>query len=195
MILRSETMPYQRILPLAAFLLSGCSLLPQQEFFTPPPAGAEVAMLRIMGSTESNALYQMDNGKLRGGLIRESSLVLRNTQDQGMPRVSGKEATYTSDYFETPVYAGRKTTVYHSYNRGKNRCMNIVSFVPEQGHYYQLSQAVDLKMYRCRAWPNELVKDAGGQWVLKPIANVTYGNKYLPQDGGWQKMVRLVTEE
>jgi len=73
--------------------------------------------------------------------------------------------------------------------------MNIVSFVPEKGHYYQLSQAVDLKMYRCRTWPNELVKNADGQWVLKPIANVTYGNKYLPQDGGWQKMVRLVSEQ
>lgn len=188
-------MNYQQLFPLSVFLLSGCSLLPQQEFFTPPPAEAEVAGLRIMGSTESSALYQMEDGKLRGGLIRKSNWVLRNTQDLGMPKVSGKEATYTSDYFETPVYAGRKTTVYHSYDRGKNRCVNIVSFTPEKGHYYQLSQAVDLKMYRCRAWPNELVKDASAQWVLKPIANVTYGNQYLPQDGGWQKMVRRVTEQ
>lgn len=186
-------MHYRWMFALSALWLSGCSLLPQQEFFTPPPADAEVAGLRIMGSTESSALYQMENGKLRGGLIRKSSLILRNTQDQGMPKVNGKEETYTSDYFETPVYAGRKTTVYHSYQRGKNRCMNIVSFVPEKGHYYQLSQAVDLKMYRCRAWPNELVQDARGQWGLKPIASVTYGNKYLPQDGGWQAMVPLVT--
>ncbi|MTD27493.1 hypothetical protein [Erwinia sorbitola] len=186
-------MHYQRILPLAGLLLSGCSLLPQQEFFTPPPADAEVAGLRIMGSTESSALYQMENGKLRGGLIRKSEWVLRNTQDRGMPKVSGKEAAYSSDYFETPVYAGRKTTVYHSYARGKNHCMNIVSFVPEKGHYYQLSQVVDLKMYRCRASADELVKDAAGQWVLKPVANLTYGNKYLPQDGGWQAMTRRVS--
>ncbi len=187
-------MSIQRLLPLT-LLLGGCALLPQQEFFTPPPTGAEIAHLRIMGSTESNALYQEDNAKLRGGLIRESNWILRNTQDQGMPKVSGKEASYTSDYFETPIYAGRKTTVYHSYNRGKNRCMNIVSFVPEKGHYYQLSQSVDLKMYRCRPAPYELVKNTDGLWVLKPIADVVYGNKYLPQDGGWQKMVRLVSEQ
>lgn len=183
---------YHLLLPL---LLSGCSVWPRLEYFTPPPAGENTAWVRIMGSTESNALYQYDGDKRSGGLIRESVFILTNTQDRGMPKVSGKESAYTSDYFETPVIAGLKTTVYHAYKGAKDDCMNIVTFVPEKGHYYQLSQAVDLKNYRCSARPNELIKDAHGQWILKPLTDVTYGNKYLPQDAGWQKMVRLVSEQ
>lgn len=140
-----------------------------------------------MGSTESNALYQEQNGKRSGGLIRKSIVILTNTQDRGMPKVSGKESAYTGDYYETPVIAGLKTTIYHTYVGARDRCINITTFVPEKGHYYQLSQAVYLHNFRCIARPNELIKNAQGQWTLKPLTNVTYGNKYLPQDGGWQK--------
>lgn len=176
------------VVPLLLASASGCSQFPHHSFFTPPPAGGDTAMVRIVGGTELASIEQEVNGQLTGGLVRSSEFVLTNTQNRGMPVAEGRDKTTWSDYYETPVVAGQKTSIGLAYEGGKNTCSSIMNFVPKKGHYYQFSLQIDLRLRQCRGLPYELVKDAQGQWQLERIKEVTWGGKYAHEDANWQKM-------
>lgn len=175
----------------AALLLvlsGGCSQFPHHSFFTPPAAGADTAWVRIVGGTELASIEQEVDGQRTGGLVRSSEFILTRTQDLGMPVDGAKDKSSWSDYYETPVVAGRKTSIGLAYDNGNDRCSSIMNFVPQKGHYYQFGLQVDLRLRQCRGLPYELVKDEQGQWTLKRQKDVVWGGRYAHEDENWQKM-------
>lgn len=169
-------------------LSSGCSQFPHNRFFTPPAAGPDTAWVRIVGGTERAAIEQEVDGQTVGGLVRSNEFVLTHTQDQGMPVASEQKKASWRDFYETPVIAGRKTSISLVYSGGNNHCSSIMNFVPQKGHYYQFGLEVDLRLLQCRGLPYELIKDAQGQWQLQRIKDVTWGGKYAHEDANWKKM-------
>ncbi|WP_295475653.1 hypothetical protein [uncultured Pseudomonas sp.] len=175
----------------AALLLvsaSACSQFPHHSFFIPPAAGPDTAWVRIVGGTELASIEQELNGQTTGGLVRSSEFVLTHTQDLGMPVASGHDKSNWSDYYETPVVAGRKTSIGLAYEGGINRCSSIMTFVPQKGHYYQFGLQVDLRLRQCRGLPYELFKNEQGQWQLERQKDVVWGGRYAHEDENWQKM-------
>lgn len=178
----------QSAITLLLVLSSGCSQFPHHAFFTPPDAGPDTAWIRIVGGTEQASIQQEKDGQPTGGLVRSSEFVLTETQDRGMPVASGQNKSSWSDYYETPVIAGRKTSIGLVYKGANNQCSSSMSFVPQKGHYYQFGLQVDLRLRQCRGLPYELVKDAQGNWTLQRIREVIWGGKYGHEDANWQKM-------
>ncbi|WP_241488292.1 hypothetical protein [Winslowiella iniecta] len=162
---------------------AGCALLPNNRFFTPPPASADAPWLRVVDNTEQTSIYQTLNGQRSGGLIRSSEWVLQNTQDRGMPKASGED--YNIDYYETPLVAGVETAVENVYVEGKHQCLISARFTPEQGKKYQFRLESDTLNFRCRVHAAEVVKDNHGMWSLKPLQNVRYSAK---EGSGWHPM-------
>lgn len=166
-----------------AALASGCSILPNNSFFTPPAEKDDSPWVRIVDNTEQTSIYQTLNGTRNGGLVRSSEWVLQNTRDRGMPKVSGE--TYDIDYYETPLVPGLETAIVNVYVEGKYSCLVTARFVPEKGRKYQFQLESDTLRYRCRVQASELVKDSDDQWRLVPLQNVRYGAK---EGNGWHPM-------
>lgn len=181
----------QTAVSLLLVVSSGCSQFPHHSFFTPPAAGPDTALVRIVGGTELASIEQEQDGQRTGGLVRSSEFILTNTQDRGMPVASDQNKSSWSDYYETPVIAGRKTKIGLVYKGANNLCSSSMSFVPQKGHYYQFGLQVDLRLRQCRGLPYELTKDAQGNWTLQRIKEVIWGGKYGHEDANWQKMPDL----
>lgn len=180
----------------AALLLvlsAGCSQFPHHSFFTPPAAGPDTAWVRIVGGTELASIEQQFNGQRIGGLVRSSEFILRRTQDMGMPVDSEQDKSTWSDYYETPLVAGRKTSISLAYKSANDRCSSTMTFVPQKGHYYQFGLQVDLRLRQCRGLPYELISNKQGQWTLKRQKDVVWGGKYGHEDEHWQKMPDSLT--
>ncbi len=175
-------------LPLLLMLSSGCSLFPHNQFFKPPAPSPAMAWVRIVGATELASIQQENQGQYDGGLVRSSEFILTHTRQAGMPVASGQDTSSWSDYYESPVIAGRKTRIGLVYNGSNNRCSSSMSFVPQKGHYYQFGLQVDLRLRQCRGLPYELTQNAQGQWQLERIKDVDWGGKYGHEDANWQKM-------
>ncbi|GFM88852.1 hypothetical protein PSCICO_42510 [Pseudomonas cichorii] len=173
---------------LLLMLSSGCSQFPHNRFFTPPAAGPDTAWVRIVGGTERASIEQELNGQRTGGLVRSSEFILTRNQDLGMPVDSEQDKSTWSDYYETPVIAGRKTSIGLSYHGPDNLCSSTMTFVPQKGHYYQFGLQVDVRLRQCRGLPYELIKNEQGQWRLQRQKDVIWGGKYGHEDENWQKM-------
>ncbi|MEF9675807.1 MULTISPECIES: hypothetical protein [Pectobacterium] len=170
-------------LAILASLSSACSIMPNNDFFVPASQDADSAWVRIIDNTEQTSIYQTLNGKRTGGLIRSSEWVLQNTQDRGMPKVSGEK--YDIDYYETPLVAGVETAIVNVYVESKYSCLITTRFIPEKGKNYQFQLEADTLNYQCRAHASEIVKDSNGQWKLVPLQNVRYSAK---EGNGWHPM-------
>lgn len=178
----------QTTLSLLLVATSGCSQFPHHSFFTPPAPGPDTASVRIVGGTELASIQQENEGQLTGGLVRSSEFMLTHTQDGGMPVASGQDKASWSDFYETPVIAGRKTRIGLVYHGSNNQCSSSMTFVPQKGHYYQFGLQVDLRLRQCRGLPYELTKNTRGEWQLQRISDVVWGGKYGHEDANWQKM-------
>ncbi|WP_230458219.1 MULTISPECIES: hypothetical protein [Pectobacterium] len=178
-------MKFVQLTNLAAItiLASGCSIMPNNSFFIPPAEKTDSPWVRIVDNTEQTSIYQTLNGKRTGGLIRSSEWVLQNTQDRGMPKVSGEK--YDIDYYETPLVAGIETAIVNVYVESKYSCLITTRFIPEKGKNYQFQLEADTLNYQCRAHASEIVKDSNGQWKLVPLQNVRYSAK---EGNGWHPM-------
>ncbi|WP_204524158.1 hypothetical protein [Corticimicrobacter populi] len=170
-------------LAVMAALVSGCSIWPNNSFFSPPAEKDDSPWVRIVDNTEQTSIYQTLNGTRIGGLVRSSEWVLQNTRDRGMPKVSGEK--YDIDYYETPLEPGLETAIINVYVEGKYSCLVATRFVPEKGKKYQFQLEADTLRYQCRVQASELVKDSDGQWKLVPLQNVHYGAK---EGNGWHPM-------
>lgn len=164
-----------------AMTTSGCAIFPNHTFFTPPASNSDSAWVRVVDNTEQTSIYQMQNGKRIGGLIRSSEWVLQNTQDRGMPKVTGEK--YAIDYYETPLIAGVETAIENVFVESKYSCLITTRFIPEKGKKYEVQLETDMLNYRCRAHVSELVQDNQGQWRRLPVKNVRY-------NGGGQTDIR-----
>ncbi|UMO89821.1 hypothetical protein HP572_10005 [Pectobacterium sp. PL64] len=178
-------MKFLRLTNLAAIatLASGCSIMPNNSFFTPPTETNDSPWVRIVDNTEQTSIYQTLNGKRTGGLIRSSEWVLQNTQDRGMPKVYGEK--YNIDYYETPLVPDVETAIINVYVESKYSCLITTRFVPEKGKKYQFQLEADTLHYQCRVQASEMVKDNHGQWKLVPLQNVRYSAK---EGNGWHPM-------
>ncbi|WP_264628905.1 hypothetical protein, partial [Candidatus Symbiopectobacterium sp. NZEC135] len=143
-------MKFLRLANLAAIALlaSGCSIMPNNSFFIPPTEKNDSPWVRVVDNTEQTSIYQTLNGKRIGGLIRSSEWVLQNTQDRGMPKISGEK--YDIDYYETPLMPGLETAIVNVYVESKYSCLITASFIPEKGKKYQFQLESDTLNYQCR---------------------------------------------
>ncbi|WP_263057443.1 hypothetical protein [Pectobacterium sp. F1-1] len=172
-----------RISVLVVFSQTSCALMPNNYFYSPPSLAADSPWVRIVDNTEQTSIYQTLNGKRTGGLIRSSEWVLQNTQDRGMPKVSGEK--YDIDYYETPVVPGVETAIENVYVESKYTCLITTRFVPEKGKKYEFRLETDTLHYQCRAIASEIVQDSNGQWQRIPLQNVHYSAK---EGNGWHPM-------
>lgn len=170
-------------LAMIALLSSGCSIMPNNSFFIPPHETNNSPWVRVVDNTEQTSIYQTLNGKRTGGLIRSSEWVLQNTQDRGMPKVSGEK--YDIDYYETPLVPGVETAIVNVYVESKYTCLITTRFVPEKGKKYEFQLETDTLHYQCRAIASEIVQDSNGQWQRIPLQNVRYSAK---EGNGWHPM-------
>ncbi|PIB57673.1 hypothetical protein [Pseudomonas sp. 2822-17] len=153
-------------------LFAGCQYFPHTDYFTAPANEPNPAWIRIVNFTQHADLYQYENGKRSGGVIRSGLLPFIHTQDQGMPKAG---QTLTSDYYETQIRPGIETHVGMSWEGARTRsCFVTAKFTPQAGRFYQF-RLTSGSSGTCTLYPSLIERDKDGEgWHLTPNSQVTY---------------------
>jgi hypothetical protein len=153
-------------------LFAGCQYFPHTDYFTAPENQPDPAWIRIVNFTQHADLYQYENGKRSGGVIRSGPLPFIHTQDEGMPKAG---QNLTSDYYETRVRPGIETHVGMFWEGARTQtCSVTAKFTPQAGRFYQF-RLTSGSAGTCTLYPSLIERDKDGDgWHLTPNSQVTY---------------------
>lgn len=153
-------------------LFAGCQYFAHTDYFTAPANEPNPAWIRIVNFTQHADLYQYENGKRSGGVIRSGPLPFIHTQDQGMPKAG---QNLTSDYYETQIRPGIETHVGMSWEGARTQsCYVTAKFTPQAGRFYQF-RLTSGSSGSCALYPSLIERDKdGGGWHLTPNPQITY---------------------
>lgn len=157
---------------LALPLFAGCQYFPHTDYFTAPANEPNPAWIRIVNFTQHADLYQYENSRRSGGVIRSGPLPFTVTQDEGMPKAGQK---LTSDYYETRVRSGIETHVGMFWEGARTQsCSVTAKFTPQAGRFYQF-RLTSGSAGSCTLYPSLIERDKDGDgWHLTPNPQVTY---------------------
>ena len=157
---------------LALPFFAGCQYFPHTDYFTAPANEPNPAWIRIVNFTQHADLYQYENGRRSGGVIRSGPLPFTVTQDEGMPKAGQK---LTSDYYETRVRPGIETHVGMFWEGARTQsCSVTAKFTPHAGRFYQF-RLTSGSAGSCTLYPSLIERDKDGDgWHLTPNPQVTY---------------------
>lgn len=151
---------------------AGCQYFPHTDYFTAPANEPNPAWIRIVNFTQHADLYQYENGRRSGGVIRSGALPFIHTQDEGMPKAG---QNLTSDYYETRVKLGIETHVGMFWEGARTQsCSVTAKFTPQAGRFYQF-RLTSGSAGSCTLYPSLIERDKDGDgWNLTPNPQVTY---------------------
>ncbi|WP_313451329.1 hypothetical protein [Pseudomonas rhodesiae] len=153
-------------------LFAGCQYFPHTDYFTAPEHESNPAWIRIVNVTQHADLYQYQDGKRSGGVIRSGPLPFIQTRDEGMPKAG---QNLTSDYYETQIRPGIETHVGMLWEGGRTQsCYVTAKFTPQAGRFYQF-RLTSGSTGTCTMYPSLIERDKDGDgWHLTPNSQVTY---------------------